>query len=509
MDKIEQLISLTLKSCESCVKVDHDGELKFIDPIDKQEISAHYGATHAACAFIVLGDSREDKRLIEKGKNLLISVLKRWDYSKEIYGFHNDFNSFALCVAYDALKDQDAKLCEEIKAKVCATKDSNHDTINWLPMRWYVNLKRYQWTSDVKYQKNYQECKIKISKATNNDGGIEDVLPKGTSFNLQYDIATVAALQFLNCRGLNIDLSKELSFLIQNIAPDGDVNYQGRGTNQVFAWGMWVYLLSSSNNEAELSKALSFLEKKVPIMLENNNLFLNDVNGEDKYLWWDYHYSSVYTAHFLFWLVLSLKDSKEKPIKLKNSLLKDSGLFISKSSNHFVATFNGRKKYVSETGPIISAIWLKDYGTIFKGTLGPWQGSFGNKYTYGDIVLRNYVGLLKVERNKNWTKNRIIHKLWPNIKVNNYIKMSPIMVPFTINDLGNALVIKFDNTKNENLILNLPILDTITKKPKISLLINDEKVMLQNNTKIKTQYGWCSIFQSRTFNAKEWVLMIE
>ncbi|MFY9243737.1 MAG: hypothetical protein WAO74_11990 [Polaribacter sp.] len=508
MDKIEELINLTLKTCESWVKVDDDGMLKLKDPIDKQEISAHYGATHAACSFIILGDLRNDDVLLDKGKTLLSSILKRWNISKTLFGFHNDFNNFALCIAYDFLKNIDTKLCEEIKIKICNTVDSNHNTINWLPMRWFVNVKRYEWTQNVKYLKISEECRVKIKQATNKDGGIEDVLPKGTSFNLQYDLATVAVLQFLNCRGETINLSKEVGFLLQNVAPDGDINYQGRGTNQIFAWGMWLYLLSTSNSKNELIEATNFLADKVPIMLENNNIMLNDSKGVEKHLWWDYHYSSVYISHFLFWLVLAIKDKNKNPIQPKKSAERDTGVTIYQTPNYFVATFNGRKKYIAETGPIISAIWVKDYGTIFKGTIGPWQGLFGNNYTDGNVVLRNYFGLLQVETNKNWTKNRIIHKLLPNIKYKNYITIIPIMVDFKVSTQEEGLVIKFNNIKQQNVMLNLPILENSLKNPIINLQVNNEPMLLQNNIKIKTQYGWCSIYQSKKSTAKDWVLTI-
>ena len=111
-------------------------------------------------------------------------------------------------------------------------------------------------------------------------------------------------------------------------------------------------------------------------MLENNNLMLNNWKGKEKYLWWDYHYTSVYTSHFLFWLVLSMVDYPKKPIQIKKSEFKDSGLIINKTSDYFISIFNGRKKYLAENGPIISAIWMKNYGMINKGLFGPWQGSF-------------------------------------------------------------------------------------------------------------------------------------
>ena len=509
MLEFEELINLTLTACESWVKFDDDGTLRFVDPIDGREISAHYGATHAAAAFIILGKSNDDAALLKKGVALISSIIKRWDTSKIIPSFHSDFNNFALCVAYDSLIDIDSELCKQIKIKICSTSDSNHNTVNWLPMRWYVNLKRYEWTGDKKYQKICQECKLKIKEAINEDGGIEDILPKGTSFNLQYDIATVGVLQFLRCRGVDLDLSKELGFLMKIVAPDGDINYQGRGTNQIFAWGMWIYLLLSSKNETEISDSVSFLKDKIPTMLENNNIMLNNWKGEEKYLWWDYHYSSVYTAHFLFWLVLAKVDYQKKPIQIKNSDLNDSGIYINKTPNYFISIFNGRRKYLSETGPIISAFWMKKYGMINKGTFGPWKGSFGNKYSYGDVVLRNYFGLLKVDNNYEWSKNRVIHKLFPNIKTTNYTSVVPLMASFKIKEEATAITIKFDNNKRENVVLNLPVLDNITGTPSISLFVNGEQIPIMNNIKIRNQYGWCNIYQSKILNAQEWVLKIE
>ena len=507
--EIEHLIDLTLSACESWVKPDNDGLLRFIDPLDGDEISAHYGATHAAAAFIILGKSRNDAALLEKGKALLSSIISRWDKSKTLPGFHFDFNNFALCVAYESLKNSDSELCKKIQMKVCSSSDSNHNTVNWLPMRWYVNIKRYEWTGEAKYQQICEECKSTISQATYDDGGIEDRLPKGTSFNLQYDIATVGVIQFLRCRGLDLDLSKELGFLINAIAPDGDINYQGRGANQVFAWGMWIYLLSSSNKGPELDSAISFLRSRVPSMLENNNIMLNNWKGVEKYLWWDYHYSSVYTAHFFFWLVLSKVDYQKMPICERNSITKSSGLSIHKTSDYFISVFNGRKEYLAETGPIISAIWMKKYGMITKGTFGPWQGDFGNKYTFGDVILRNYCGLLKVDENRDWSRNRVIHKLWPNLKAASYISVFPIITDFKIKEEASTITITFDNSKKKNVILNFPILDNIIGTPSISLLVNGEPMIIQNNIKIRTQYGWCNIFQSKTSNAQKWVLKIE
>tara|TARA_B100001175_G_scaffold313734_1_gene321834 strand:- start:82 stop:1620 length:1539 start_codon:yes stop_codon:yes gene_type:complete len=507
--KVENLIDLTLTTCENWVKPDDDGLLRFVDPLDGDEITAHYGATHAAAAFIILGKLRNNTALFKKGKALLSSIISRWDKSKTLPGFHFDFNNFALCVAHEALQDIDSKLCKKIQMKVCSSSDSNHNTVNWLPMRWYVNIKRYEWTSEARYQKICMKCKSILSQAKYDDGGIEDRLPKGTSFNLQYNIATVGLMQFLRCRGLDLDISKEMGFLVNAVAPDGDINYQGRGANQIFAWGIWIYLLSSSNKQLELDSAISFLSSRVPSMLKNNNIMLNNWKGMEKYLWWDYHYSSVYIAHFFFWLVLSKLDCKKMPTSQMNSITKSSGLSIHRTSDYFISVFSGRKEYLAEKGPIISAIWIKKYGMIMKGTFGPWQGAFGNKYTFSDVILRNYCGLLKVDENKDWSKNKIINKLWPNLKADSYISVFPIISDFNIKKEGSTIIITFDNSKKKNVILNFPILENSAGKPSLSLFVNGEPMIIQNNINIRTQYGWCNIFQSKTSNAKEWVLKIK
>lgn len=507
--EIDQLIDLLLSACESWVQPHNDGSIRFLDPLDGDEISAHYGATHAAAAFIILGKSRNDLVLLEKGKALLNSILSRWDKTKELPEFHFDFNNFALCVAFEFLYDSDSELCKKIQMKVCSTSDSNHNTINWLPMRWYVNLKRFEWTGKLNYQQICEECRTTISCATNDDGGIEDRLPKGTSFNLQYDLATVGVLQFLRCRGVEINLSKEFGFLLNSVSPDNDINYQGRGANQIFAWGLWIYLLSSSNKEVELDGAISFLSSRVPSMLENENIMLNNWKGEEKYLWWDYHYSSVYISHFFFWLVLSKVDFQKMPICELKNITNSSGLTIHKTPDYFISVFNGRKEYLAESGPIICAFWMKKYGMISKGAFGPWQGEFGKKYTFGDVVLRNYFGLLEVNVNRDWQRNKIIHKLLPNLKSLSYISVCPIMAEFKINEEDAAIVISFDNFMKNNVILNFPILENVTSLPSISLLVNGEPMRIQNNFKIRTQFGWCCVFQSESSNAHKWVLKIE
>ena len=138
---IRGLIDGLVGKCSSWIRQDN-GESYFVDPIDGVEISAHYGATHTAAALILLGQIRGDDALFRQGYGLMGSVLNRWSKSITSPAFHYDFNNFALCAVESTLHPDD-ELANRIHEIVLKTQDSNHDTINWLPMRAYVNKKRY------------------------------------------------------------------------------------------------------------------------------------------------------------------------------------------------------------------------------------------------------------------------------------------------------------------------------------------------------------------------------
>lgn len=502
-DRIKELIERIIPVCASWIKKSNDdGMLRFIDPNDNEEISAHYGATHAAAAFVIWGKTVNDNAIYQQGLDLLHSVLRRWNYSKTLPAFHYDFNNFAISILEPFVDKETAKLIQDI---VCHTEDSNHDTINWLPMRWLVNRKRKEWTNDRQYENNIVYCKKKITEATNADGGIEDRLPHGMSFNLQYDLATVAVLQYLRVHGETIDLSKELGFLLNAVAPDGDINYQGRGTNQIFAWGLWIYLLASSCQTIALTNSLNFLEPRIQKMLDRNNMMLNGWNGSEKYLWWDYHYASVYTAHCLLWLVLAFIDNDKAVIRSDKSTHDATGLHIHRSENFFVSWFDGRTEYVAERGPSIAAVWSKNQGMICKGVFAPWQGPFGNKYIYEDVVLKNYCGLLEIERNKDWSKNRYIHKLLPHFETEASCKVKPLFCPINVVEKNNELELTWNNSTPSEVIFNLP---AIAEECKVELFADGIRVPLFCNSAIKNQYGWVFLYQSRKLMAKSFKLIV-
>lgn len=501
-ERIRNIIEQIVPVCCSWIKKGEDGFDRFVDPNDGDEISAHYGATHAAAALILWGRYTQDNLLYQKGISLLDSVLMRWNANVKLQSFHFDFNNFALTLTEPSV---DASYSSQIRNVVCRTEDSNHDTVNWLPMRWAVNRKRYAWTGDAKYLDRISVCKKMLAEATNNDGGIEDRIPLGTSFNLQYDLATVAVLQYLRIDGEKIELSHQLGFLLSAVCPDGDINYQGRGTNQVFAWGLWIYLLASSGQTEELRRAVDYMEPFLAPLLKNNNLMLNEWPGKVKYLWWDYHYASVYIAHCLLWTVLAYMHYDKASVSPVISAETDTGLHVHRTEKYFVSWFNGRKEYLSEHGPSIAAIWTRSQGVLCKGVFAPWQGPFGNKYTYEDIALKNYCGLLKIKRNIDFTKNRVLHKLFKNINAKEHYTIMPVFEKISLVETSDYMEIEWGCPEGE-FIFNFP---SFKQSCDLRLYVDGEEKALFCDSAIKNQYSWVYLYQSRCFSGRYVKLLIK
>lgn len=498
MTSADTLRELTVQTKEKCLEWVNDinGETFFVDPLDQEEISAHYGASHAAVAFLILGMRNGDSDLEATGVKLLSSILNRWDTSSKLPGFHNDFNNFALCIAYGYIYEKYTDLAARIKKTVLSTADSPHDTVNWIPMRWFVNKCRYDWTKDEKYQSACTVCAGKIKSATYEDGFIDDRLPKGMSFNLQYDVATVAVLQYLRIHVEQLDISKETGALLNVVAPDGDINYFGRGTNQVFAWGLWLYLLASAGFENDLQKALGYCSDKIPVMLEKNNLMLNNWEGEEKHLWWDYHYCSVYTAHLLLWLVLALEDYGKNPFSSIISAKHDSGIEVIRKNGWFVTSFSGRTEYLAEKGPIIAAIGRSDGKVLVKGAFGPWGGMFGNEHSNPYSTISNFFGLVFSDIRPKRFKNRVLRKMETILPKTNCLMQRPIFSHISVGYTDDVIDITFETRDENNIVLNLPILLDKDKYFEFEVVNGIDNERLFEIGIMRNQYGYYKIYRS-------------
>lgn len=506
---LSRLIETVLGACTSGLLRGGDGKVRFIDPVDKVEISAHYGATHMAASLLLLGKLRNDNALECKGRDLLKSILDRWAQEHTLPDYHFDFNNFAFVICYDCLDSGD-DLRELIKKVLLESPDSAHDTVNWLPMRLYVNRKRFELTGDRKYSVKIEYCRNLIAEATNGDGGIEDRLPKGVSYNLQYNISSLATICFDGADYPDYDIAEGIRFLLRCIAPDGDINYQGRGCNQIFAWGPWIYILASNGLSEQLETALEYIDTRVTAMLDNHNMFLNNWPGEERYLWWDYHYASVYTAHLLMWLSLSLRDFGKHRIKFtpdgNDRADSATGIDVFKSDTYFVTRFRGRNEYLAEYGPSINLIWTRKDGIVVKGSFGPWRGSFGNRHSFEDVALMNYCGPVGVDRKvPNGFLSRIGHRLRPLSKSKIELKKFPVFCSVDVSADATGLKLTWETEKPLRGYFNFP---TPCSPENIGLIADGVPQRLTPVAKIKNQYGWIDVLQSHHLTARVWELII-
>lgn len=507
---LEEIIKALRAKLNSYIQCDPKGNLLVTDPHDKKVISAHYAMSHTAAGILL--ENHDDNI----GHGLLKSLLRTWEDDCQEPAFHFDFNNFALCIILKQLKNIDAyqEKCDQIVQTLIKTQDSEHSTVNWLPMRYFVNYVREKETGLPQYQERMAQIKKQMRQAIWADGYVEDRLPKGLSMNLQYDLSTVAVMAFINeeTGEKRFDISELGNALIQAMLPDGDINYLGRGCNQIFAWGPWLYLLCSLGQKVYYEQSLSFLYEHVFSAIANDNLMLNSYAGEEKYLWWDYHYASVYLAHLYMWLVLAQKlgDKQEAVVPQLSTFGGESGIKVYRQEKSFVCIFGGRKEYLAEYGPVVAALWTQKYGMLHKGAFGPWQGAFGNQYSVSIAVMLNFLGLLKIRENSRINENRLLKKAGVQFPVAAGVELTPLLVPVSISKKNGQLSLVFSPKIKGRLVFNLPLgTKTIQPNTDVQLFIDGHSERLYAIGTIRNQYGVCDIMQTLPREGTVWELKID
>lgn len=491
-----ELIECVFKHYQSYFR-DNGSDILLLDPNDNKVIGFHYGETHLAASLIIYGYEIGKESYIAQGKSILKGFMNNIGLYIKEPAYHWDFNNFALCVLYEYLKDKkiEKELQELIEKFVLLQKDSNNPTINWLPMRIFVNYYKYEWSKDEKYLKATEKLKKNIKEAQYDDGFFEDLLPKGSSFNFQYHIFTTAMLMFLNLRGISIvDLDKAVIQVRKLMDPQGDVNYLGRGINQIFAWGPVMYLFNITQSK-EYSTALKYLHKNSINAIQNNNLIMNEQLGENKNWWWDYHYASVYHAHFVFWMVLNFIEKRKLSVKKVDIAESDSGVHMYANEKFFICSFDGRKHYLAEYGKLITNICSKSEGYLFKGAFGPYPGgkrTYGDRYAVPNNTLHNYFG-------------PIIEKVTPFGALN----IRPVFPKEIVVSIQGAYTsIKYILKKKINSIcFNVPFHGEYR-----SIRILDDKnqeLFLKEYALFKGPYGDINIFQTENVSTQEFTVILE
>lgn len=492
--KILELLDYIADHYTPFMEREDEKTLLLIDPIEKKYIGIHYGETHLSAAFIIGGMLYNNQNVIEKGIDLLNGFFRHVNEYEKLTSYHWDFNNFALCVLYEYFNKNSVYIDLQVKIKnfILKQKDSNNATINWLPMRYYVNKWKYEWTKNYTYLEIMNKLIKRIKQAQYKDGYFEDLLPKGTSFNFQYHIYTTAVLAFLKIRGNDIaDLDNAIARSEDIMDYQGDINYLGRGNNQIFAWGPAIYLFHLLQDETSLEKALQYVYEKSLTAIKNDNLILNSFDGRDQNWWWDYHYSSVYIAHYLFWMILTAEESaKISYVKKKNNILIDSGVHIHKGKKYNVVVFDGRKHYLAEKGKVIANITSKNGRSYFKGPFGPYYKDYGFKYSSPDNTIHNFIGIIQQNSKLEAFGQKIIFP--KDIKVKELKDKLHIEILF--------------KCTYKNVIINIPWFF----KKKLPAVRDDtgNVIDLKCVEIYKGPYGWVYLFQSKQISVNRLILEI-
>lgn len=496
-----------------------DGYDALIDPIDQERLGDHYGESHLCAALFLRAKRTQDYESLDMAKSLLKGLMQRYGEDRNSAQYHADFNNFAFCIIYHALCDMKSEMAVELESIIINLKASKNSTVNWLPMRAYVYYTKYEITHTKQYLHLANSIIRSIDKIAYDDGLLDDLFPKGTSFNLQYCISTIACLKFVHetfkestvASALNID--KGIRTLSKLILPDGDINYLGRGCNQLFAWGPWIYIVRSTPGIYKPTNISYFTDTYAKI-INNYNLLLNELKGEKKLLWWDYHHYSVYAAHYLLWYELGKKnyDAESIDTNAPGEAINEefeSGLKIDRNANFFVVSFNGRNRYLTEKGPQIAAICSSKYGTIFKGGHGATRDHFGEKYFNPITAYLNHFGLIELHTRPSKARNRVERKLHDLIvhKANTLAIMPKYLLKNVILN-ESELILHFRGRRRKEMAFSIPVPERMDINSCMTLYADNRPISLRIISKMYTQYGICDLYISDCQNANEWKLAI-
>lgn len=465
---------------------------------EDEEVDLHYGQSHLAVALLILGISTDCQNFIKLSENLIRSYLLKARALCNDNSYHADFNNFAFVIYCSKTENQELK--DELSKFIVSSKDSNHMTVNWLPMRMHVNLFRHSLSNERKYRLRYQEVSKKFERAINGDYLIEDQQPFGVSFNTQYSISSLALLHFH--RG-SIDSKTDISFyksLKTLILPDNDINYLGRGAGQIFAWGPWIYLLSASKDTGRLNSALRYLKENFHV--KSGNLFMTPLHANSRYQWYDYHRFSVYLGHLAFWLALA----QDSPFEFGHNIEvyngdRLTGIRRYQGSVGGAILFEGRSEYFSERGPMISALWINEQ-VVFKAPLGPFLGRFGNDNSYSSSFL-NQIAIFSVVGNKwkiPFTRRSVTAVVKPRLSI------PKTFIDIVVDD-KERLIITFSLKRLTVGFLNIPVLDVDCLKY-VKVCVDGEEINLLKTGTIIQIIGELSIFQSKIIPMKEVKIII-
>ncbi|MFW3361839.1 hypothetical protein ACN2A0_04150 [Aerococcus viridans] len=272
----------------------------------------------------------------------------------------------------------------------------------------------------------------------------------------------------------------------------------GRGTNQIFAWGPWIYLVKKNitSFDSKVYKTLNYFNNAYKDSFVNGNIIMNNYEASNKDLWWDYHHSSVYQSHLVMWMSLSMLniDNKVELKGIKNFKItpktkKKSGIRVINNPSFYIFLHDGSQEYFAEIGPAIYNIWTSNVGTIFKGGYGPTASSFGLKSLNIFDALINHCGPIHIGYK------------------NNQIKISYSTKAIDIKKQNDHLIIRYEVDRSKVSMFNFAYFKELEFDWKI---LNDQgRVLKYTKNHSKNQYGDIAVIQTDNYLTKYWYLKIK
>ncbi|MBN1894367.1 hypothetical protein JW906_07715 [bacterium] len=399
---------------------DHGG---IWDPVDENVPGDHYATTHFACLAAVIFAETKDRSLLEKISDALAfhERTSSEEYSFDNWGYHWDFQNFALLEAYRLLRDHlsDSEKKRWMKAIRRNRENLDNPLTNWIAMRSCVALLRHDLFRQPWDRWRWRLRLNRVFRARYRDGYFDEF--RGMDKPIQYHAYTLALLHRLYLlrprKKLKDAILSGTRYLISLTDPEGCFNYVGRGQEQIFGYASALYILEaaqildpdSAGHFAEVAKHIW----RYLLSFKRNGHFplvLNQRQDQERYGWYDYHHLTVYNAFLGLWLAFAQRlHDMERPGTVKSAEPFRPVVFYTRPtrtavlSNGFIfSAFRcGKSRYYTEPGISPLHLWLKKAGWVFSCPGGPTERQYGKVFG-GEYFKMNFFSPLVKPSGGDW-----------------------------------------------------------------------------------------------------------
>jgi len=389
----------------------------------------HYSTTHFALLGCLLDQAEPDPERLPLIRSALEFHARTsgGEYAEGSWAYHWDFNNYAFAKSLVLLGQTIPKAERDSGLDTMrAWKANRHKTVNWLLLRAYNAKLRQNLCGGMLDALRARYSLFLSLRCQLEDGCIEDV--RHTSRPIQYHVFSTALLHQL------YRLTKEqrfldrflagLKYLLPFVAPNGDFNYLGRGHEQIFGYGVALYVLEAGlphvgRDAQRVSEAaehcLAYLARyKTP--QDCFPLVLNRHDNDRRYGWYDYHHLTVYNAFLGVWLAecALLKPEPSPPCAMAEAapahygvqFLAASGRLVCDMPRYFLCLSAGEpgSRYYADCGLAFQHLWIRGFGNLIScpgGPGGPDGQGFANFYARKGDAAKNYFAPLG-KRNGVW-----------------------------------------------------------------------------------------------------------